>query len=171
MRAHTHASDDHDLLWESETLQVHTCSVSSMDNNVYVVTCRSTGHRALVDAADDMPRIFTLLTHAGGVEAVTSIASIITTHRHWDHHRALVDAVEATDATTYAGAPDADHLPTHSDVRLKNGDTISIGQVEVEVSPYAVTPLAPSPSPFTAETRREPRCSSAETACFRVARG
>ncbi len=133
MRADTHTSDNNDLLWESETLQVHTCSVSSMDNNVYVLTCRSTGQRALIDAADDMPRISTLLTNAGGASDDRAVAAIITTHRHADHHRALVDAVHATGAATYAGAPDADYLPVHPDVRVKHGDTISVGAVEVEV--------------------------------------
>lgn len=133
MRADIHTSNDTDLLWESETLQVHTCSVSSMDNNVYVLTCRSTGQRALVDAADDMTRISTLLTHAGGAGAAASVKTIVTTHRHADHHRALAEAAEATHALSYAGAPDADHLPVKPDVRLEHGDRIAIGEVEVEV--------------------------------------
>ncbi len=136
MRADTHTSDPHDLIWESPTLQVHTCSVSSMDNNVYLLTCRSTGKRALIDAADDMPRITTLLANANAATTdsdTKSIASIITTHRHADHHRALAEAVAATGATTYAGAPDADHLPVKIDVQLQHEESISIGQVEVEV--------------------------------------
>lgn len=134
MRADTHTTNDHDLLWESPTLQVHTCSVSSMDNNVYVLTCRSTGERALVDAADDMPRITSLLANAAQSDSDTKpLSSIITTHRHADHHRALVEAVAATGATTYAGAPDADHLPSQTDVRLAQGDSISVGEVVVEV--------------------------------------
>lgn len=133
MRADTHTTDNNDLLWQSETLQVHTCSVSSMDNNVFVVTCRSTGQRALIDAADNMPRISTLLTNAGGGADDLGVAAIITTHRHADHHRALVDAVNATGAATYAGAPDADHLPVKPQVRVEHGDTIPIGEVEIEV--------------------------------------
>ncbi len=133
MRADTHTTDTDDLLWESETLQVHTCSVSSMDNNVYVVTCRSSGRRALVDAADDMPRIAALLRNASREDDDRELASIVTTHRHADHHMALVDAVAATGAATYAGALDADHVPVTPHVRLEHGDSISIGEVEVEV--------------------------------------
>jgi len=117
-----------DLIWQSPTVQVRACSVSAMDNNVYVVTCRSTGAQVLIDAADDVSRINALVP--AGLDALDAV---ITTHRHWDHHRALVDVVQAGSVTTYAGAPDAEHLPAPTDVALQHGDTVRVGNLELTV--------------------------------------
>ena len=35
------------------------------------------------------------------------LTHVVTTHQHWDHHRALADVVGATSAATVAGVPDA----------------------------------------------------------------
>jgi len=117
-----------DLVWRSPTVEVRTCSVSSMDNNVYLVTCTSTGAQALIDAADDATRIEALVP--GGLEAIDTI---ITTHRHWDHHRALSEVVATSGATTYAGSADADHLPVPTAVGLYHGDTVQVGRLELDV--------------------------------------
>ena len=117
-----------DLVWRSPTVDVRTCSVSSMDNNVYLVTCTSTGAQALVDAADEARRIEALVP--GGS---ASIGAVITTHRHWDHHRALSEVVAASNATTYAGRDDADHLPVATEVCLDHGDAVSVGDLELGV--------------------------------------
>lgn len=128
MRADTHTSDSSDLLWESETLQVHTCGVSSMDNNIYLVTCLATGAQAVIDAADEPDRIATLIERGTG-----RLEAVITTHRHWDHHRALAEIVRRTRSTTYAGAPDAAHLPVATDVSLAHGDVVRVGEIALQV--------------------------------------
>ncbi len=120
---------------------VHKLSVSAMDNNVYLVTCTATGERLLVDAADDAPRILELLRTSGtgdgaGEEAgdgTGRVGQVVTTHQHWDHHRALADVVSATGATTLAGADDADALPVPVDRRLVDGDTVRVGDLLLDV--------------------------------------
>ena len=54
----------------------------------------------LIDAADLAGRLLPLIGDAG-------LTHVITTHQHWDHHRALADVVGATSAATVAGVPDA----------------------------------------------------------------
>lgn len=114
---------------------VRKCSVSSMDNNVYLITCTRTGERLLVDAADNVPRILQLLREDDPTEAVgtTRLAHVLTTHQHWDHHRALPEMVTRTGATTLAGADDADELPVQVDVRLADGDVVSLGDLRLQV--------------------------------------
>src|SRR4029450_7453434 len=69
-------------------------------NNCYLLTCRETGQQVLIDAAAESDVLFPLIGDAG-------LTHVLTTHQHWDHHRALADVVSATGAATVAGAPDA----------------------------------------------------------------
>jgi glyoxylase-like metal-dependent hydrolase (beta-lactamase superfamily II) len=89
---------------ELADLVITKLSVGEMDNNVYLLRCRQTGDQLLVDAADDPVRILQAVGSDG-------LRTVVTTHQHWDHHRALPDVVAATGAATVAGAPDAEALP------------------------------------------------------------
>ena len=100
-----------------------------MSNNCYLLTCRRTGENLLVDAADQAE---SLVQVADG-----SLATIVTTHQHWDHHRALAELVQATGATTVAGEPDADAITEQTGVaidrRVGDGDTVRVGECTLEV--------------------------------------
>jgi glyoxylase-like metal-dependent hydrolase (beta-lactamase superfamily II) len=118
------ASDRRDLA----LLTIRKASVSDMDNNVYLLTCVRTGAQLLIDAADDPDRILALVDEGTG-----SLDTVVTTHQHWDHHRALAAVAASTNATTAAGEADADVLPVIPDRRLRHGDTITFGEVELDV--------------------------------------
>jgi glyoxylase-like metal-dependent hydrolase (beta-lactamase superfamily II) len=97
-----------------------------MANNVYLLRCRATDEQLLIDAADDAPAILRMVGGDG-------LATVVTTHRHWDHHRALPEVVEATGARTVAGEQDAAELPVTVDRKVSDGDTISVGECALEV--------------------------------------
>ena len=101
-----------------------------MSNNVYLLRCRETGAQLMVDAAAEPERLVPLVAEAG-------LAGVVITHQHWDHHRALAAVVEATGATTYAGAPDAGAITEQTGVtvdrRLEHGDTVTFGEVALGV--------------------------------------
>ena len=97
-----------------------------MANNVYLLRCRATDEQLLVDAADDAASILRLVGPDG-------LATVVTTHRHWDHHRALAEVVEATGATTVAGAEDAAELPVDVARTVSDGDRVRVGECELEV--------------------------------------
>jgi len=118
------ASDQRDL----PHLTIRKMSISAMANNVYLLTCRSTGAQLLIDAADDPSRIRSLLDEGTG-----GLDTIVTTHQHWDHHRALAAVAASTKAATAAGEADADALPVIPDRRLVHGDTLTCGEVTLEV--------------------------------------
>ncbi len=111
---------------ELAQLTITKLSVSEMDNNVYLLRCRQTDDQLLVDAADDAPRILQVV----GSDA---LGTVVTTHQHWDHHRALPEVVAATGATTVAGAEDADELPVAVDRRVGDGDVVTFGRCSLEV--------------------------------------
>ena len=101
-----------------------------MSNNCYVLRCRATDEQLLVDAAADAPRLLAVVGD-GGLETV------VTTHRHWDHHRALADVVSATGALTVAGADDAGAITEQTGVEVQrsvgDGDTVTVGECTLDV--------------------------------------
>ncbi len=111
---------------ELSTLTIGKVSVGPMDNNTYLLTCRETGERLLVDAANDSATLLALVG-TGGLEQV------VTTHQHRDHWQALGAVVEATGARTLAGREDAPGVPVVTDVLLDDGDRLRVGHVELEV--------------------------------------
>jgi glyoxylase-like metal-dependent hydrolase (beta-lactamase superfamily II) len=111
---------------ELPALTITKFSVSEMDNNVYLLHCRATDEQVLVDAADDAARILQVVGDGG-------LRRVVTTHQHWDHHRALAEVVRATGAETVAGTEDADDLPVPVDRRVSDGDVVEVGDCRLEV--------------------------------------
>jgi glyoxylase-like metal-dependent hydrolase (beta-lactamase superfamily II) len=111
---------------ELANLTITKFAVSDMSNNVYLLRCRRTDEQLLVDAADDAPRIL-------GVVGADGLRRVVTTHRHWDHHRALAEVVRATGAETVAGVEDAAELPVPVDRPVTDGDRVAVGESELEV--------------------------------------
>ena len=109
-------------------LTVRKQSVGTFDNNAYLLTCRATGAQLLIDAAAEAPRLLDLVASGG-----EGLATVVTTHQHHDHVGALAEVVEATGARTVAGADDADALPVPVDVRVGQGDTVTVGDVTLDV--------------------------------------
>ncbi len=100
-----------------------------MANNCYLLTSKPDGSNLLIDAADGAESLIQLCDGA--------LDTIVTTHQHWDHHRALAEMVEMTDATTVAGTPDADAITEQTGVtidrRVGDGDTVTVGSCSLEV--------------------------------------
>ncbi|MDP3968114.1 MAG: MBL fold metallo-hydrolase [Nocardioides sp.] len=101
-----------------------------MSNNVYLLRCRETGEQVLIDAAADAERILALVGEGG-------LTTVVTTHQHWDHHRALADVVAATGAQVVVGEPDAAAVTEQTGVAVDrtvtDGDRVRVGQCELEV--------------------------------------
>ncbi|GAB4098873.1 MBL fold metallo-hydrolase [Sinomonas halotolerans] len=116
------------LLHDLAKVTVRRISVSSMDNNVYLITSKETGAQVLIDAADDLPAIRSLLAEGGadaaGAGRPPKLELVATTHQHWDHVRALEGVVAATGARTAAGRQDASGIPVPVDTVLDHGDVL-----------------------------------------------
>ncbi|GGO91282.1 hydrolase [Nocardioides phosphati] len=100
-----------------------------MANNCYLLRCTKTGAQLLIDAADDAPALLEL---TGG-----EIDTVVTTHQHWDHHRALAEIAAVTRPMVVAGRPDAEAITEQTGVavsrRVGDGDTVKVGAIELEV--------------------------------------
>ncbi|MDN5731729.1 MAG: MBL fold metallo-hydrolase [Yaniella sp.] len=126
------------LLYDLPQVTIRTRSVSEMDNNVYLITSKTTGSQVLIDAADEPDAIMELLASAADdTPCDLDLVSLITTHEHWDHIRALADIVDRTQVPTSAGAPDADAIEeatgVTAKVRLKHGDKAQFPGIELDV--------------------------------------
>lgn len=101
-----------------------------MSNNCYLLRCSETGDQVLIDAAAEPDVLLDLIGDGG-------LRTIITTHQHWDHHRALNALVEATGAEVVAGAPDAEAITEQTGVlvdrQLQHGDTVQVGACHLTV--------------------------------------
>ncbi|GAB77214.1 Glyoxylase, beta-lactamase superfamily II [Austwickia chelonae] len=115
-------------LRELPGLLIRKCSVGDLDNNCYLLTCTVTGDQLLVDAADDPERLLRLVAEGAG-----RLSTIVTTHRHHDHVRALAELASATGAVTMSGRDDAEALPVLPDRRLAHGDEIELGRQVLQV--------------------------------------
>jgi glyoxylase-like metal-dependent hydrolase (beta-lactamase superfamily II) len=107
-------------------LVVRKRSVSSMDNNVYLLVCAATGDALLVDAADDAAAIREL------TEGTVPLA-VVQTHGHWDHVRAWADLREDPGLEVWGHAGDLTLYPQAPDRLLEDGQTLAVGQLTVEV--------------------------------------
>src|SRR5215218_8117855 len=107
-------------------LTITKLAVSEMANNAYLLRSTATGEALLIDAAADPEALRALIGDA-------DLRTVVTTHGHWDHHRALPEVVEATGAVTVAGTADAADLPVPVQRTVEHGDTVTVGDQTLEV--------------------------------------
>ncbi|MGH3872446.1 MAG: MBL fold metallo-hydrolase [Pseudonocardiaceae bacterium] len=113
-----------------DALTITKISVGPMDNNAYLLVCRSTSEALLIDAANDAERLMDLLGHGPDRP---DLRTIVTTHRHGDHWQALGAVAGATGAQTVAHPVDAPALPVPPDHLVEHGDTVAVGEVTLDV--------------------------------------
>jgi glyoxylase-like metal-dependent hydrolase (beta-lactamase superfamily II) len=106
-----------------------------MSNNCYLLHCADTDEVVLIDAAAEPERLLELIGER-------SLTSVVTTHQHWDHHRALAAVTAAhPGASVVAGTPDADAIEEQTGVRVDRrvgeGDKVAVGTCDLLVVPVA----------------------------------
>ena len=121
-----------------------------MSNNCYLLRCRATDEQVLIDAAAEPENLRQLIGPSG-------LTKVITTHQHWDHHRALADIVGATGAVTVAGQPDAAAITEQTGVDIDD-------QVEQGTRSSSVTSYSRSSTSSATPPARSRCCTTTPTA-------
>jgi glyoxylase-like metal-dependent hydrolase (beta-lactamase superfamily II) len=110
---------------ELPDLTITKVSVGPMDNNAYLLRCRSTGDQVLIDAANEPQRLLALVGGDG-------LSTVVTTHQHGDHWQALAEVVDATGAESLAHEADAGAIPVVTGT-LADGGSVPVGACQLEV--------------------------------------
>jgi len=111
---------------KDDSLQIERLSLGPFGTNAYIVTCLKTKASVLVDAPAEAD---TLINKLEGTE----ISYILMTHNHMDHTGALKELHSRLGVPLAAHEADAADLPVKPDVYLNDGDTLSVGDLTIEV--------------------------------------
>ncbi len=121
-------------------------SVGEFDNNCYLLRCTETGEQLLIDAANEPETLLKLIGPAG-------LATVVTSHQHWDHVQALDAVIKATGAASVAHPDDAPALPVVPTQLVNDGDVITVGNAQLKVihlvghTPGSIALLYEAPAP------------------------
>ncbi|MET8869975.1 MBL fold metallo-hydrolase [Nonomuraea sp. NPDC004580] len=111
---------------ELPALTISKLAVGPFDNNAYLLRCVATGESVLIDAAAESDRLLALMGDR-------PVGAVITTHQHGDHWQALEQVTKVTGAQVIAHPLDAPALPVPAERTVEHGDTITFGEVTLEV--------------------------------------
>src|SRR5688500_2833324 len=101
-----------------------------MDNNAYLLVCRATNEALLIDAAAEPDRLADL---CGADDSRPELNHLVTAPRHHDHWQALGAVAGMFQTRQIAHPLDAPELPIPMDELVENGDTVTFGEIELEV--------------------------------------
>jgi len=111
-----------ELRWSDADAEIHSTVVGPMDNNVYIVRCRTTGDAVLIDAANEHDQLLEICKRLG-------VRSVLETHGHWDHIQA-VPALRDAGYDVAVTAADADMLPSYDEV-LEDDEALAVGRLRL----------------------------------------
>lgn len=110
------------LHYEDAGVAIHKVVVGPIDNNVFIVRCKTTGEAVLLDAANEHDRLLELCRTLG-------VRKVLETHGHWDHIQA-VPAVRDAGYEVGITAADASMLPSY-DFVLEDDSVVEVGRVRL----------------------------------------
>ena len=110
---------DHDI-------QIEKLELGPFGTNAYIVVCQKTRDSVLIDTPADASTIMDRLKG-------TNPKYILLTHNHMDHLGAFSELRSRLKVPIAAYASDAKNLPSPPEMVLSDGDTISFGNIKLEV--------------------------------------
>src|SRR5579872_7328875 len=110
------------LHYEDGNIEIHRYVVGPLDNNVFVVRCKTTGEGLLVDAANEHELLLECCK-------ALDVRQVVETHGHADHIQA-VPALRDAGYQVAVTAADAAMLPSY-DLLLEDDSVLSVGDVRI----------------------------------------
>ncbi len=107
---------------EDSRLEIHKVVVGPVDNNVFVLRCKSTGDAVLLDAANEHERLLELCRRLG-------VRTVLETHGHWDHIQAIPQLREAG-YSVHVTPGDAEMLDAYDEL-LEDESVIEVGDLRL----------------------------------------
>lgn len=111
-------------VYEDSLLVLEHVVVGPLANNVFTLTCKSTGEGVLIDAADENELLEEMCDRTG-------VRKVITTHGHFDHIGAVV-ALRDKGIDVGIHDNDASMLPSY-DYILHDEEVLRVGDIRLEL--------------------------------------
>ena len=108
--------------YQDAAVEVHRLVVGPVDNNVYILLCRTTGESLLIDAANEHDKLLELCK-------ALDVRQVVETHGHWDHIQA-VEAVRDAGIDVAVTQADAAMLPSYDQI-LEDRSTLEVGRLRI----------------------------------------
>lgn len=114
------------VIVKNHSIQIEKLSLGPFGTNTYLLICQNSKDSVIVDAPGEAGKVLKRLEG-------TRPRYILMTHNHMDHVEALADLKSALNVPLAAHAEDAGSLPVKPEQFLKDGDTISFGDIQLRV--------------------------------------
>ena len=114
------------IVAEDDAIQIVRLELGLFGTNAYIAICQKTRDSALIDAPAEADTIIDRLQN-------TTPRYILLTHNHMDHIGALAELRARLKIPLVAHALDAKNLLPPPEILLKDGDTVSVGNLKLEV--------------------------------------
>jgi hydroxyacylglutathione hydrolase len=114
------------VLIDDDTIHIEKLQLGPFGTNAYIMVCQKTGDSLVVDAPAEAATLIKRLQD-------TSPKYILLTHDHMDHIGALSELRSGLKVPLGAHALDSGKLAPPPEIMLKDGDTITLGNLTLEV--------------------------------------
>ena len=111
---------------EDETIQIERLAVGPWPTNTYIIMCPKTRDSVLIDTPAEASKIIEKLKG-------TNPKYILLTHNHRDHLGAFSELRSWLKVPVAAHVLDTGNLPSAPEILLSDGDTVSFGNISLEV--------------------------------------
>jgi len=111
---------------KDDDIQIERLELGSFGTNAYIVVCLKTRDSLLIDTPAEASIIMDRLKG-------TNPKYILLTHNHMDHLLALAELHSKLKVPLAAHTLDTGNLPSPPEMLLGDGDTISLGNLKIEV--------------------------------------
>ena len=111
---------------KDDALKIEKLALGPFGTNAYIIVCQKTQDSVLIDTPAEAN---TILERLKG----TNPKYILLTHNHMDHVGALSELHSRLKIPLAAHASDSGNLPSKPEMLLSAGDTISVGELKIEV--------------------------------------
>ncbi len=114
------------IIAKDKKIQIDKLELGSFNTNCYIVTCQLTREGILVDAPAEAGKILRQLKNV-------NLKYILLTHNHMDHIGALSELMYKLKVPIAAHHLDIKNLPSLPEVKLADGDILSVGKNRMKV--------------------------------------
>ena len=111
---------------KDDDIQIERLELGPFGTNAYIVICQKSRDSMVIDAPAEASTIMERLQG-------TTPKYILLTHNHMDHLLALAELHSTLKVPLAAHALDTQGLPSPPEILLNDGDTISLGNLKLEV--------------------------------------